>query len=172
MFLLFVSIYCASYSCVENRLSNSEDIEQKIETERKGLAKLNKAIANLLDTIELHPSTDLIKRLNAREIERDDIQNELDNLYHHLNKKNVSIETDTIINMLTDMKQTLSGGEINTRKMVIKKMVSTIEIGRDVAKIHYQFPLYNLYLERVRRFELLTSTLGRLRSTTELYPQQ
>ena len=68
------------------------------------------------------------------------------------------------------MRNTLDSGELRARKLVLQKTVDKIEVGRDVARLHYKFPLSILLFKRVRGLEPLTSTLGRLRSTTELYP--
>lgn len=75
-----------------------------------------------------------------------------------------------IVKLLSEMKRTLTSGELKARKLVLWEAVKKIEVGRDVARLHYKFPLYNLLFKRVRGLEPLTSTLGRLRSTTELYP--
>jgi hypothetical protein len=151
-------------------LNTNYHIEQKIEIAQKRLTKLEKAVANLLDMAELHPSVDVIKRLNERETERDTIQREIDQLYRQLKQTNVRVDEALIIRELTEMKNTLSSGELKARKLVLKRVVDKIEVGRDVARLHYKFPLSILWLERVRGLEPLTSTLGRLRSTTELYP--
>ncbi len=69
-------------------------------------------------------------------------------------------------------KSNLRRGEIKAQQLVTDKTKTGIEFGRDRGRIHYRFPLSEGYLERVRGLEPLTSTLGRLRSTTELYPHQ
>jgi hypothetical protein len=48
----------------------------------------------------------------------------------------------------------LSSGGLKARKLVLKRVVDKIEVGRDVARLHYKFPLYNLLLERVSPLEL------------------
>ena len=113
---------------------------------------------------------DEIKRLNASEAERDTIQREIDQLYQQVKQNSLHVDEELILSGLTEMRNTLSNGELKARKLVLRRVVEKIEVGRDVARLHYKFPLYNLLLERVRGLEPLTSTLGRLRSTTELYP--
>ena len=124
----------------------------------------------MLDMAELHPSADLIKRLNEREAERDTVQREIDQLCRQVKQNNLRVDEELIVRELTEMRNTLSSGELKARKLVLKRVVDKIEMGRDVARLHYKFPLSILWLERVRGLEPLTSTLGRLRSTTELYP--
>ena len=48
------------------------------------------------------------------------------------------------------MKNTLSNGQLKARKLVLKRVVEKIEVGRDVARLHYKFPMYNLLFKRVR----------------------
>ena len=156
---------------VNHYLADNNQIEQKITLAQKRLTKLEKAIANLLDMAELHPSVDLIKRLNEREAERDTVQREIDQLYQQVKQDRLCVDEEFILRELSEMRNTLDSGELRARKLVLKKAVEKIEVGRDVARLHYKFPLSILWFKRVRGLEPLTSTLGRLRSTTELYPR-
>ena len=70
--------------------------------------------------------------------------------YRELKKTNLRVDEKLIIRELTEMKNTLGRGELKARKLVLKRVVDKIEVGRDVARLHYKFPLYNLLLERVR----------------------
>ena len=134
------------------------------------LKELEKSIANLIDLAEVHPSVDVIKRLNSREQERDAIKRELDRLYKQIKRNDIKVSEELVISTLTDMQNALGKGELEAKRGVLQKVVNRIELGRNVARIHYQFPLTHLWFKRVRGLEPLTSTLGRLRSTTELYP--
>ena len=118
----------------------------------------------------MHPSVDLIKRLNEMEAERDTVQREIDQLYQQVRQDSLCVDEEFILRELAEMRNTLDSGELRARKLVLQKTVDKIEVGRDVARLHYKFPLYILLFKRVRGLEPLTSTLGRLRSTTELYP--
>lgn len=80
------------------------------------------------------------------------------------------VDEEFILRELSEMRNTLDSGELRARKLVLQKVVEKIEAGRDVTRLHYKFPLSILLFKRVRGLEPLTSTLGRLRSTTELYP--
>ena len=92
-------------------------------------------------------------------------------LYQQVRQDSLCVDEKFILRELSEMRNTLDSGELRARKLVLKKTVEKIEVGRDVARLHYRFPLLTyLYSERVRGLEPLTSTLGRLRSTTELYP--
>ena len=65
-------------------LSDNERYEREIATNQKQLRRLEKAIANLLDMAELHPSADVIARLNQREQERDTLKRDQERLYRQI----------------------------------------------------------------------------------------
>jgi serine phosphatase RsbU (regulator of sigma subunit) len=125
-------------------------MEQKIELAQKRLAKLEKAIANLLDMAELHPSVDLIRRLNEREAERDSVQQEIDLLYQQVKQDRLRVDEELILRELTEMRNTLGGGEFKVQKIVLKKTIDKIEVGPHHARLHYKFPLSILLFKRVR----------------------
>jgi hypothetical protein len=91
--------------------------------------------------------------------------------YQQVRQDSLCVDEEFILRELAEMRNTLDSGELRTRKLVLQKTVDKTEVGRDVARLHYKFPLSILLFKRVRGLEPLTSTLGRLRSTTELYPQ-
>ena len=93
---------------------------------------------------------DLIKRLNASEAERDSVQRDIDQLYQQVKQNSLHVDEELILSGLTEMRNTLSNGELKARKLVLRRVVEKMEVGRDVARLHYKFPLYNLLLERVR----------------------
>lgn len=118
---------------------------RKFYINQKQLKEVEKAIANLLDIAEHHPSADVMTRLSKREQERDTLKRDLDRLHQQTETKNPKVDERVIVNLLTDMKHKLREGELRVRKLVLRQVVEQIEIGRDVARIHYRFPLYPLY---------------------------
>ena len=75
-------------------------------------------------------------------------------LYRQLKQTNLRVDEELIIRKLTEMKNTRSRGKLIARKLVMKRVVDKIEVGRNVARLHYKFPLYNVLLERVSPLEL------------------
>ena len=94
----------------------------------------------------------------------------LDQLQKHLRETTKTVNPQLLADLLLSQQKTLQTGAIEARRSVQQKTITGIELGRDRGRLHYRFPLYRVWLERVRGLEPLTSTLGRLRSTTELYP--
>ena len=134
-------------------LSDNERYEREIATNQKQLRRLEKAIANLLDMAELHPSADVIARLNQREQERDTLKRDQERLYRQIEQRSVRVDQKLVVNVLTDMKRKLREGELKVRKQVLRQVVEQIELGRDVARLHYRFPLTHLYFMPPTGFE-------------------
>lgn len=93
-------------------LADNNQIEQKITLAQKRLTKLEKAIANLLDMAELHPSVDLIKRLNEREAERDTVQREIDQLYQQIRQDSLCVDEEFILRKLSEIRSALDSGSL------------------------------------------------------------
>ena len=134
-------------------LSDNERYEREIATNQKQLRRLEKAIANLLDMAELHPSADVIARLNQREQERDTLKRDQERLHRQIEQRTMAVDQNMVVNVLTDMKRKLREGELKVRKQVLRQVVEQIELGRDVARLHYRFPLTHLYFMPPTGFE-------------------
>ena len=93
---------------------------------------------------------DLIKRLNEREAERDTVQREIDQLYQQVKQDRLRVDEELILRELTEMRNTLGSGELNARKLVLKRVADKIEVGPHHARLHYKSPMSILLLERVR----------------------
>ena len=111
------------------------------EASQKRLRQLKGAIKNLLDMAELHPSPDLVGRLQQRERERDVEQNKLKRLHSQLKHQSLQVSEEVVTALLTEMRQTLELGEMKARQEILRQTVEKIEVGRDRARLHYQFPL-------------------------------
>ena len=66
----------------------------------------------MLDMAALHPSVDLIKRLNEREAERDTVQREIDQLYQQVRQDSLCVDEEFILRELAEMRNTLDSGEL------------------------------------------------------------
>jgi hypothetical protein len=135
-------------------LNNTEVIQDEIERRQKRLGELRRAVSSLLDAIELTPSTDLLERLARRQRERDTCERELKQLQAQMSTNRYLVDETSILNLLTEMRSTLTAGEIKARQLILQGAVVKIELGRDAGRIHYRFPLTRVYLERVNWLEL------------------
>ncbi len=107
----------------------------------------------MLDMAEIHPSADVIRRLNQREQEQDTLKRDLERLYRQIEQQNIVVDQNTVVTVLTDMKRKLREGELKARKLVLREVVKKIELGKDVARLHYRFPMTHLYYMPPTGFE-------------------
>ncbi len=156
---------------VNTLLSDGGQHQMKLEQTQKRLSEVNLAINNLLKQAEFSPSQTIADRLVERETEKQRLEADLNTLKTQAASQVITIDRSVINYLLTKKTDTLQHGQLQAQKVVLREAVQKVELGWDVAKIYYTFPLSGLWLERVRGLEPLTSTLGRLRSTTELYPR-
>ncbi len=135
-------------------INNTDLVKQEIKRRQKQLASLDAAISNLLDMAEAHPSADVLNRLTQRENERKEAQLETDHLHRRLRNSQITVNRQALIDLLLNEKNTLMNGEVKAQQLVLDKIITGIELGRDRGRLHYRFPLSAVYLERVRGFEL------------------
>jgi S-adenosylmethionine:diacylglycerol 3-amino-3-carboxypropyl transferase len=130
---------------VNRLLSDTEQIEARLLDTRQKLKMMDRSIANLLDLAEIHPSADVLSRLREREQERDLKRGELTRLQNRLRQQLVKVDEKLIVSILADIKMSLNGSEMKARQYVLNQVVEKIKVGRDFARLHYKFPLNQLY---------------------------
>ena len=124
-------------------LNDTASTRAAIDEAQGRLRELARAIKNLVDMAELHPSPDLVERFRQREIERETEKLKLERLQQRL-RQSVIIDEEIIVAVLGDMKRTLGGGEIKVRQRLLQQMVKKIEVGHDYGRLHCRFPIENL----------------------------
>lgn len=124
-------------------LNDTAATEDAILESRKKLRELDRAIKNLIQTIELYPSLALIEQLRSRELEQATERARLDRLQQRL-KQSLLIDEAVVVAVLNDMRMSLNGGEMNARQKLLRQMVQKIEIGHNYGQIHCRFPIETL----------------------------
>ena len=125
-------------------LSDTRTLELKLELSQKHLRELDRAIQNLLDLAEINPSPGLLGRLRQREQEREVEQKKVKRLETQMEQQSLQVSNEMMIALLTDMRKKLELGEMKARQHILRQTVEKIEVGRDFARLHYQFPLKEL----------------------------
>lgn len=130
---------------VNRLLSDTGQIEGKLTDAERQLKSLDRAIKNLLDLAEVHPSADVLGRLREREGERNKKRSELTMLQNQISRQSVRVDERLIVSILADMKLSLNGAEMKARQHVLRHVVEKIIVGRNSARLHYKFPLKQLH---------------------------
>lgn len=139
---------------VNSLLGNSDAIHVEIERQQRKLAELKRIVNTLIDTIEIAPNPDLLARLKQRQVERDGLERKLLQLQEQMARNYHLVDEKRVLQVLIDMKKTLTEGEIRARQLVLRSFVVKMELGRASGLIYYRFPLAEVYFERVRGIEL------------------
>lgn len=130
-------------------LSDTGKIEERIEAERAKLQKINSFIQSLIDTIEMKPSPTLIKRLEEREAERDQLQRDIERLEIRAKRTSFLIDTKYVMKVLEEMRSKLNGEDARPKQLVLQATLSKIEVGKEMAKLYCSFPLASHWLYSV-----------------------
>ncbi len=125
---------------INEKLSDTDKIKQKIADEEKRLGQVERKIQNLIKSIEDGQASNLLnEQLAKRELERNSIHSELSHLEARLNQAGRKIDSQTVFRLLTSVKETLTRGELKARQEVIKRCVQRIDVSRNEATLHCTF---------------------------------
>ncbi len=122
------------------------DLDQRIKETRKRLAEAERAINNLLDLAEQFGARSAADRLVSREQERGQLRRELHSLAARHKQSRIEVSSEVIRVVLADMRDQLTGENIEARRTLLKKFVANVEMGNKGGKLWYSFPLQELGL--------------------------
>lgn len=126
---------------VNAALSDTGRIAERLEQEQVRLRKLDLAISNLVDMIEVRPVPDLLDRLEARKREKEELAHKVRQLETQVKRTQITVDRRLVLGYFTDMKNKFNGDEIKARQLVLRQAVSKIEVSREKARVHCRFPL-------------------------------
>lgn len=124
-------------------LNDTAALEAMIEEKQARLRDIGRAIKNLIDTVEVHPSPDLVDRLRQREMERETERLNLERLQQR-RRQAISIDEAVVMAVLGDMRRSLGGGEMRVRQKLLQQVVKKIEVGHNYGRVQCRFPLESL----------------------------
>jgi len=122
---------------VNQLLADDDGIERRLEQERRTLASLDRKISNLLDQLEETPSASLRARLEAREAERRGTERAIERLMGQLGQAKALI-TPEMVERLIVSSNTLDKGDFEIKQAFLRQVLDKIEVGPEVAAIHYK----------------------------------
>jgi len=130
---------------VRNQLSDTSEVDQQEERARQALAECKKAIGRLLDAIEKSDSPSALDRLKERENERARLQFELAALQAKREAARLEISPDALMMVLQvwagEIEQARDDNDIRAMQVLLRRFVTKIELGYNVAKIWYTYPV-------------------------------
>jgi len=113
-----------------------------IDEAQRRLMEVEKGINNLLDLAEQFGAASAAARLVEREAERNRLLAELRSLEAQQETKQLTVDPETIRQMLMEMQGTLSRPEIQPQRALLKKLVAWVKLGKEGGILAYTFPLH------------------------------
>jgi site-specific DNA recombinase len=127
---------------VNTQLADTQELDAAIEHVSKQSAELNRAIESLLNLAEKAGSEAAAARLIKREAEYANLQAELRSLESRRQASGVSIDKDTLTDILLDLRgQRLGITNVKVQRALLRHFVSRVEIEPGRIRVWYAFPL-------------------------------
>ena len=126
-----------------NRRMNGESgrIDTEIARVARRLSDVNRAIYNLLNSVERDGSAAARQRLTEREAEKAQLGGELRSLTARRAESRLEVSDEVLSDALAQMRDDLTTGELADRRAVLGRFVHRIEAHRERATLWYTFPL-------------------------------
>lgn len=125
----------------------NHDAAIRLDAAQGELAKVERAITQLLDTIESHgASKSVSERLRQREGEQSRLQHEIATLERMIvRKQDIPVVSDEMLDTyIESVRAALQGDDIATARQLIQSVVAKIVIRAGQGEIYYLFPLASL----------------------------
>lgn len=128
---------------------DDSDIDRDINRMRQQLAGVEKMIGNLLDLAERYGAEAAGDRLLVRETEREELVQRLRRLERKRELRKLQVDPEVIKAVLTGMRGTLKGDDLQAKRILLKRFVERVEVSRESAWLVYTFPVPGTALDVV-----------------------
>jgi hypothetical protein len=130
---------------VQSRLENDTELDGRIELLRKTQIENERAIQNLLDTVEAYGAQAAGDRLRQREAERATINARLQELEGQLHARHIRLSPEALEEVFKawreQITESLGRQDIQAARVLIERFIGKIELGYDRVRICYRYPL-------------------------------
>jgi hypothetical protein len=130
---------------VQSRLDNDPEFDNRIETLRKTLAKNERSIQNLLNTIETYGAQAAGDRLRQREAEKATLSAQLQGLETQQHARHLQLSPEALEEVFTtwheQVTDSLGRQDIQAARVLIERFIFKIELGYEQVRIWYRYPL-------------------------------
>jgi len=117
-------------------------IEHQVRELRREVARVEKAIENLVDLAERFGADAAGTRLLAREAEREALTRRLEGLKRRQELRRVQVDPEVVEAVLARMRGTLEGGDLQAKRALLKRFVERVEVvSKEMARLVYTFPI-------------------------------
>jgi len=130
---------------VQERFANNEQLGRQIKELQTNLARVERAINNLLDALENQGVNSTTARLKEREAEKETLLSKLRLLESQRAASVLQVSPEAIELALNDWReqliQDLQTQDIQAARLFLQQFVARIEVGYDHLRIYYRYPL-------------------------------
>jgi len=130
---------------VQSRLEKDTDLENQIQAFRKSLSEVERAIQNLMDTIETYGAQSAGDRLRQREAERAELSAHLVQLEGQRSARLFRISPQALEQVFTTWREqvadSLARYDMQAVRILAERFLERVELGYDRIRIHYRYPL-------------------------------
>jgi DNA invertase Pin-like site-specific DNA recombinase len=130
---------------VQSRLENDTEMDSRIELLRKTQAENERAIQNLLDTVETYGAQAAVDRLRQREAEKATIAARLQELESQMRARHIQLSPEALEEVFTawrgQVADSLGRQDLHAARVLIERFIFRIELGYDQMRIWYRYPL-------------------------------
>lgn len=119
----------------------NKGLDRQIEAIGQHLSDVETAVDNLLDLAEECGAGAVVNRLKEREAERDELATELQKLRRQRDLKKLQVDPDVITAVLSNMRGTLEGDDIQAKRVLLRRFVECVEVTKEEARLIYTFPV-------------------------------
>jgi site-specific DNA recombinase len=130
-------------------IQDDADIDRETSGVKRQLADVETAIENLLDLAERYGAEAAGKRLLARETEREELVRRLRGLERQRDLRKLQVEPEVIKAVLAEMRGTLEGGNLQAKRVLLRRFVERVEVSKKSARLVYTFPIPGTVLNLV-----------------------
>jgi hypothetical protein len=117
------------------------DLERKMSTAEKDLARVNRNIQALIDLAEKAGSEAALARLVERETEKATLLARLKSLQAHKVQTRIRLPPEALEQLLVELRTGIGEAETQQKRLVLQTFVRTIEVEGKRTRITYTFPL-------------------------------
>jgi hypothetical protein len=135
----FVAALVAEVNDLMDR--DAPTVRGQIQDTERQIARVEEAIDNLLDVAERFGAASAGPRLAEREAERAQLQARLQELVAQQEAHAAAISLEMVQDMLTEMHDTLTDGDLQAKRALLSKVVHKVVMGATGAELLYAFPL-------------------------------
>ena len=138
--VLTVDLAIEIIEIVNEGLRDKDTRSRQLEREQDRLSDLTRAIKNLLDLVEVHPSIDLVKRLGEREAERSATSRTIEALKRIVNQTAIIADGTLVARTIEQMRGELLQQDQRSRRQALREVVERVDVWREKVNVSCAFP--------------------------------